>query len=118
MFAACGVPEEKFRSICSAVDKLDKVRITSKSTSTGKIDSHVGKTFDVFVTSISCTFYVSCWYSVHNPSTSIKLEYINLQTFWEDVRCEMVDEKGLAPEVADRIGQFVCLSGKHFIPKQ
>lgn len=25
MFAACGVPPEKFRSICSAVDKLDKV---------------------------------------------------------------------------------------------
>ena len=25
MFATCGVPEEKFRSICSAVDKLDKV---------------------------------------------------------------------------------------------
>lgn len=25
MFAVCGVPEEKFRSICSAVDKLDKV---------------------------------------------------------------------------------------------
>ena len=27
MFAACGVPEEKFRTICSAVDKLDKVSI-------------------------------------------------------------------------------------------
>lgn len=26
MFEACGVPSEKFRSICSAVDKLDKVR--------------------------------------------------------------------------------------------
>ena len=25
MFAACGVPQEKFRTICSAVDKLDKV---------------------------------------------------------------------------------------------
>ena len=25
MFAACGVPVDKFRSICSAVDKLDKV---------------------------------------------------------------------------------------------
>lgn len=25
MFAVCGVPEDKFRSICSAVDKLDKV---------------------------------------------------------------------------------------------
>lgn len=26
MFEACGVPSDKFRSICSAVDKLDKVR--------------------------------------------------------------------------------------------
>lgn len=25
IFAACGVSNEKFRSICSAVDKLDKV---------------------------------------------------------------------------------------------
>ncbi|XP_035682962.1 histidine--tRNA ligase, cytoplasmic-like isoform X1 [Branchiostoma floridae] len=57
MFAVCGVPEDKFRTICSAVDKLDK-------------------------------------------------------TFWEDVRSEMVDEKGLAPEVADRIGEYVRLNGQ------
>lgn len=25
MFEACGVPTDKFRSICSSVDKLDKV---------------------------------------------------------------------------------------------
>lgn len=25
IFEACGVPAEKFRTICSAVDKLDKV---------------------------------------------------------------------------------------------
>ena len=29
MFAACGVPDDKFRTICSSVDKLDKVRINS-----------------------------------------------------------------------------------------
>ena len=56
MFAACGVPEDKFRTICSAVDKLDK-------------------------------------------------------TFWEDVRMEMVDEKNLAPEAADMIGEYVRLNG-------
>lgn len=56
MFAACGVPDDKFRTICSAVDKLDK-------------------------------------------------------TFWEDVRAEMVDEKGLSPEAADKIGYFVKFSG-------
>lgn len=27
MFEACGVPKDSFRSICSAVDKLDKVII-------------------------------------------------------------------------------------------
>lgn len=25
LFEACGVPQDKFKSICSAVDKLDKV---------------------------------------------------------------------------------------------
>eukprot|EP00058_Branchiostoma_floridae_P002856 XP_002588344.1 hypothetical protein BRAFLDRAFT_114648 [Branchiostoma floridae] len=35
-----------------------------------------------------------------------------IKTFWEDVRSEMVDEKGLAPEVADRIGEYVRLNGQ------
>lgn len=52
MFAVCGVPESKFRTICSSMDKLDKMS-------------------------------------------------------WEDVRLEMVAGKGLAPEVADRIGDYV-----------
>lgn len=56
MFAACGVPDDKFRAICSAVDKLDK-------------------------------------------------------TPWEEVRTEMINEKGLSPECADLIGQYVCLHG-------
>ncbi|KAL3880996.1 hypothetical protein ACJMK2_033197 [Sinanodonta woodiana] len=56
MFAACGVPDDKFRTICSTVDKLDK-------------------------------------------------------TFWDDVRAEMVDEKGLNPEAADRIGHYVKFQG-------
>ena len=37
-----------------------------------------------------------------------------LQTFWEDVRAEMVDEKGLAPEAADKIGRFVKFQGNNF----
>lgn len=56
MFAACGCPPEKFRTICSAVDKLDK-------------------------------------------------------TEWEEVRKEMVEEKGLQEDVADRIGEYVKLHG-------
>ncbi|XP_043376132.1 histidine--tRNA ligase, cytoplasmic isoform X1 [Dermochelys coriacea] len=54
MFAVCGVPDSKFRTICSSVDKLDKAT-------------------------------------------------------WEDVKSEMVGEKGLSPEAADRIGEYVQL---------
>ncbi|KAJ8337530.1 hypothetical protein SKAU_G00364960 [Synaphobranchus kaupii] len=56
MFAVCGVPDEKFRTMCSTVDKLDKMS-------------------------------------------------------WEDVKNEMVNEKGLAPEAADQIGEYVSLQG-------
>jgi len=59
IFALCGVPTEKFRTICSAVDKLDK-------------------------------------------------------TPWDEVRKEMVSEKGLDPAVADNIEKFVRLNGKPF----
>ena len=54
-----GVPPQKFRAICSAIDKLDK-----------------------------------------EP--------------WEVVRAEMVVEKGLAGEVADKIGEFVVLRWECF----
>lgn len=37
---------------------------------------------------------------------------ILLQTPWEDVRKEMIDEKGLAADVADRIGEYVKFKGK------
>lgn len=57
IFEISGVPSDKFRPICSAVDKLDK-----------------------------------------SP--------------WAEVRKEMIEEKGLAAEVADRIGEFVLHSGE------
>ncbi|XP_028177393.1 histidine--tRNA ligase, cytoplasmic isoform X1 [Ostrinia furnacalis] len=56
MFEACGVPDDKFRAACSAVDKLDK-----------------------------------------SP--------------WEEVRTELINEKGITPDAADRIGKYVRLSG-------
>ncbi|XP_041972626.1 histidine--tRNA ligase, cytoplasmic isoform X3 [Aricia agestis] len=56
MFEACGVPDDKFRSTCSTVDKLDKAT-------------------------------------------------------WEEVRTEMINEKGVTPEAADRIGEYVRLNG-------
>ncbi|CAM9538872.1 unnamed protein product, partial [Discosporangium mesarthrocarpum] len=54
----CGCPPEKFRSICSAIDKLDKEE-------------------------------------------------------WKEVRREMVEEKGLAEESADKIGTFVAAGDHH-----
>lgn len=57
VFDACGVPTEKFRSICSAVDKLDKMT-------------------------------------------------------WEEVKNEMVEEKGLDESVADKIGEYVKMHGR------
>jgi len=56
LFESCGVPAEKFRTICSSVDKLDK-----------------------------------------SP--------------WSEVENEMVNEKGLSKEVADRIGSYVRMNG-------
>ena len=56
MMEVCGVPPQKFRPICSAIDKLDK-----------------------------------------EP--------------WAEVRREMVEDKGLAAEAADRIAEFVVLKG-------
>ncbi|XP_064886311.1 histidine--tRNA ligase, cytoplasmic isoform X2 [Columba livia] len=56
VFAVCGIPESKFISTCSTIDKLDKMP-------------------------------------------------------WEEVRSEMVGEKGLSPEAADRIGEYVQLHG-------
>lgn len=57
IFEICGVPADKFRPICSAVDKLDKAS-------------------------------------------------------WEEVKAEMVDEKGLDPAAADMIGKFVVFQGE------
>lgn len=56
MLEICGVPAEKFRTICSSIDKLDK------------------------------------------------------QSF-EQVKTEMVEEKGLSKEVADKIGKYVVKKG-------
>lgn len=56
IFAVAGVPDEKIRSISSAVDKLDKLP-------------------------------------------------------WEEVKLEMVQQKGLPEQVADQIGQFVQKNG-------
>lgn len=38
--------------------------------------------------------------------------FILLQTFWEDVRSEMIQEKGIDPIAVDKIGKFVGLQGE------
>jgi histidyl-tRNA synthetase len=77
IFAVCGTPSDKIRTISSAVDKLDKA--SAPQPSTQGIDKS-----DTIISS---------------------------QLPWEDVRKEMVDEKGLAGDVADRIGEYVKLKG-------
>lgn len=52
IFEFCGVPQDKFRAVCSAVDKLDKLS-------------------------------------------------------WTEVKREITEQKGIDPEVADRIGEYV-----------
>ncbi len=83
MFAACGVPQDKFREICSAVDKLDKVKglmVASRANSLPPV----------------CVCVCVC---------------VMFQMEWEEVRKEMVVEKGLAGDVADKIGGYVKLQG-------
>ncbi len=66
----------RFRTICSAVDKLDKSPW-----------SEVGLRFYTGIRELSTTHPLS------------------------QVRAEMVNEKGLAPEIADRIGEIVQFRG-------
>lgn len=83
MFEACGVPADKFRTICSTVDKLDKVN------SIGLIDS------------------INWWMSIK----TVWVFSLYLQSPWADVRREMIEEKGLDEVVADKIGEYVQLNG-------
>ena len=46
MFASCGVPEDKFRTICSSVDKLDKVRQCSSVDKLDKVRQREDFFFD------------------------------------------------------------------------
>ncbi|EEB20453.1 histidyl-tRNA synthetase, putative [Pediculus humanus corporis] len=56
LFETCGVPNDKFKTVCSSVDKLDKMS-------------------------------------------------------WEEVRKEIIEEKGVDSSVADKIGQYTLFSG-------
>jgi len=58
-FSVCGIKATKFKTICSTIDKLDKIS-------------------------------------------------------WADARKEMIEEKGLAPEVADKLEPLVRVRGASF----
>lgn len=45
------------------------------------------------------------------PPLTLTHSHLHMQTEWEDVRKEMVEEKGLAGETADKIGEYVKLHG-------
>jgi histidyl-tRNA synthetase len=55
LFEACGVPSDKFRTVCSSVDKLDKVCSSLSVTLTQKNLSH--------------NEYIACWL-LRQPSCS------------------------------------------------
>lgn len=60
MLGVCGVPGDKFKSVCTSIDKLDK-------------------------------------------------------TPWEDVRKELINERQLSDETADKIGEYVLLKSTYLI---
>ncbi|VDD83511.1 unnamed protein product [Mesocestoides corti] len=93
LFSACGVPPEKFATTCSSVDKLDKARFPysfSPSPRPGKM-------------SFKQTF--ACSYS----------EFVFFFTFrqapWEDVKLELLQEKGLSPATVELIGEYTQITG-------
>ena len=43
------------------------------------------------------------------------LFFVDFQTPWPEVRKEMVEEKGLDPSTADKIWEYVQLSGEFFL---
>ena len=82
IFEVCGVAQDVFRTICSSVDKLDKVQI------------------------IILKYYFRNYVYARNFEFNF-----TFQSPWEEVRKEMVEEKNLDPAAADRIGEYVKHSG-------
>ncbi|XP_062357862.1 histidine--tRNA ligase, cytoplasmic isoform X3 [Cinclus cinclus] len=52
-----------------------------------------------------------CLKIVHEILSDLQLGDFVIKMPWEEVRSEMVGEKGLSPEAADRIGEYVQLHG-------
>ncbi len=46
------------------------------------------------------------------------VQLLTSQAPWDEVRSEMINEKGLSPDVADKIGEYVKLSGKEDLVEQ
>uniref|UniRef100_A0A8C9TIL3 histidine--tRNA ligase n=1 Tax=Scleropages formosus TaxID=113540 RepID=A0A8C9TIL3_SCLFO len=52
-----------------------------------------------------------CLKIVHEILSELDLGDFRIKMSWEDVKNEMVNEKGLASEVADQIGEYVSMQG-------
>lgn len=60
LFEACGVPQEKFKSICSAVDKLDKVTSCNARSMKFNVALALLKRYNVFVSIFSTAVLDRC----------------------------------------------------------
>jgi hypothetical protein len=78
----------------------------------------MGRDFGSLISTVYCMKTLTNEFINRNmckmPLTGVftKSVFIWLQTFWEDVRCEMIQEKGIDPVAVDKIGKFVELKGR------
>lgn len=133
IFEVCGCPPEKFRTICSAVDKLDKVSVLTcrgcvhacvcksivQAYNTECTSQHLytftASTLTVTPTHLTSPSHLTCNHihclTLPHPITPPHPPLTYAKMSWNDVRQEMVKEKGLPEKVADRIGGYVQQHG-------
>ncbi|NXF16493.1 SYHC protein, partial [Rhodinocichla rosea] len=129
VFAVCGVPESQFIPACCTVDKLDKVSTGLRGRHFWSWDGclRLGSVVAVLVEKsfTAAEMGLGAWLVRLLTVVPHKLclcglmeavgegnilqqlmSFCALQMPWEEVRSEMVAEKGLSPEAADRIGEY------------
>eukprot|EP01115_Flamella_aegyptia_P002984 TRINITY_DN1462_c0_g1_i1.p1 TRINITY_DN1462_c0_g1~~TRINITY_DN1462_c0_g1_i1.p1 ORF type:complete len:558 (+),score=137.70 TRINITY_DN1462_c0_g1_i1:2-1675(+) len=132
MFAFCGVPEEKFRTICSSVDKLDKTpweEVKKEMTEVKGLSEEVANKIETFVKLNGSPADVGNYKIKINhrklldgmfafcgvPEEKFRTICSSVdkldKTPWEEVKKEMTEVKGLSEEVANKIETFVKLNG-------
>lgn len=134
IFAVCGVPNDKFRAVCSSIDKLDKQTwetVRKEIVETKGVAPEIADAVGQWVCSNrgqGLKFLQGIRFQL-NDSIAKTLDTLDtlcemLQTdancetlefdsildkqTWEMVRKEVVDIKGVAPEIANAVGRWVC----------